>query len=98
MSQLSQESHPQEIGSVIQVNSQSEAAEVSQPSQGFSGVDHTPDNKKKYECYYCDKLDTDDEEVYKKHGVLVHPGKPAYPSKTDLEKYGLDPQHKHCEI
>jgi hypothetical protein len=38
-----------------------------------------------FKCYYCN-YETSVEREYERHVVLRHPGKPAYPSKIDLEK------------
>ena len=50
-----------------------------------------------YSCYYCDKLETDTEKDYQRHGILKHPGKPCYPSKADLELFGIQGQGKEWE-
>jgi hypothetical protein len=91
-------SQPQEISTKTKDIFQTEAAEASQPPQQSSVITDKPYIKKKYECYYCDKLGTDDEDVYEKHGVLTHPSKPGYPSRADIEKYGLKPQDKPWEL
>ena len=52
-----------------------------------------------FECYYCDKfLPTTNENEYRKHVVLTHHNKPAYPSIVDLEKNNLKPHEKYWEI
>ena len=49
--------------------------------------DTIPNNHSSYysfECYYCDKLSsTTNEDEYRKHVVMNHNNKPAYPSKAD---------------
>ncbi|HEY6668207.1 MAG TPA: DUF4326 domain-containing protein [Candidatus Nitrosopolaris sp.] len=52
----------------------------------------------KYVCYYCMDCQTDSEHEYHSHKVRKHPDKPAYPTKADLEKFGLTPQGKSWEI
>ena len=39
--------------------------------------------------HYCD-YGTNIEREYKRHSVIRYPGRHAYPSKTDLEKDGLN--------
>ena len=51
-----------------------------------------------FDCYYCDSFHTNIENEYISHGVIRHPGKPMFPSKTDLEKYALIPQWKRWEL
>ncbi len=38
-----------------------------------------------YSCYYCEYR-TNNEEEYKQHVVLRHPGRLAYPNNPEVEK------------
>jgi hypothetical protein len=53
-----------------------------------------------FSCYHKNcEFHTDDEREYRRHGALNHPKNPLlYPSKFELEKYGLTPQGKEWEI
>jgi hypothetical protein len=51
----------------------------------------------RFECYYCDTFQTDIKKDYESHVLLKHPGKPCYPSKADLDKFGLDVKGKDWE-
>ena len=51
-----------------------------------------------YSCYYCNSYQTDLEKSYERHVILTHPKRPAYPSKVDLERLGLNGQGKRWEI
>jgi hypothetical protein len=51
----------------------------------------------RFECYYCDTFQTDIKKDYESHVLLRHPGKPCYPSKADLDKFGLDLKGKDWE-
>ena len=54
----------------------------------------------KFSCYHknCDFY-TDDEREYRRHGAQNHPKNPLlYPSRFEIEKYGLTPQGKEWEI
>lgn len=42
-----------------------------------------------FKCHYCN-YQTSNEKEYQRHVVLIHPGKPAYPSQIDLEKLELN--------
>lgn len=42
-----------------------------------------------FKCNYCN-YQTNIEKEYERHAIMRHPGKPAYPSKIDLEKEGLN--------
>ena len=53
-----------------------------------------------FSCYHkgC-HFYTNDEPKYRRHGAVKHPKNPLlYPSKAELEKYGLQPQEKSWEI
>ena len=53
-----------------------------------------------FSCYHknCD-FHTDDEREYRRHGALNHHKNPLlFPSKFEIEKYGLTPQGKEWEI
>ena len=51
-----------------------------------------------YSCYYCNSYQTDLERNYERHVILTHPKRPAYPSKVDLERLGIQGQEKRWEI
>jgi hypothetical protein len=51
-----------------------------------------------YNCYYCKNFRTTEERAYQCHVVNMHPGKPCYPSKMDLERLGIQAQGKTWEI
>jgi hypothetical protein len=56
-----------------------------------------------FTCYYCEKVgnifSTNSESEYKKHGGNKHTKNPLlYPSKAEIEHYGLKPQGKEWEI
>jgi hypothetical protein len=60
----------------------------------------SPPSPIKYSCYHkdCD-FHTDDEGEYRRHGAQNHHKNPLlYPSKFEIEKYGLTPQGKEWEI
>jgi hypothetical protein len=59
--------------------------------QGISNID-----LEDYSCYYCEYR-TNNEEEYKQHVVLRHPGRLAYPNNPEVEKLGLKPQGKDWE-
>lgn len=51
-----------------------------------------------YECYYCEDFpSTMDKTGYQRHVISIHPGKLAYPSKSDLTKNKLKPKGKTWE-
>ena len=58
---------------------------------------HPPPNQKQedYSCYYCD-YKTNDMGKYENHVVIIH-GRPSYPNKAEIEKYGLKSQGKEWE-
>jgi hypothetical protein len=53
-----------------------------------------------YSCYQNDcAFNTNDETDYRSHAIQKHTGIPVlYPTKAELEKYGLKPQDKEWEI
>jgi hypothetical protein len=51
-----------------------------------------------YSCYYCNTYQTDLEKNYERHAILTHPKRPAYLSKVDLERLGIQGQGKRWEI
>lgn len=56
-------------------------------------------NKLIYSCYIAEcNFKTIFEQEYKKHYVMNHPNKPAYPSSADIQKNGLRPQGKPWEV
>jgi hypothetical protein len=50
---------------------------------------HKSNNLFIFKCYYCN-YETNVEREYERHVILRHPGKPAYPSKIDLEKMRIE--------
>ena len=50
-----------------------------------------------FECYYCNTFRTYIKKDYESHVLLRHPGKPCYPSKADLAKFGLEGKGKDWE-
>jgi hypothetical protein len=57
-------------------------------------------NSDRFKCYHpgCN-FHTENEGDYKKHGVQKHPNNPLlYPSKAEIEHYGLEAQGKEWEI
>jgi len=53
-----------------------------------------------YKCYHLNcKFNTDDQKEYERHGALKHLENPLlYPSRYEIEKYGLTPQGKEWEV
>ena len=53
-----------------------------------------------FSCYHKNcEFHTDDEREYRRHGALNHHKNPLlFPSKFEIEKYGLKPQGKNWEI
>ena len=51
-----------------------------------------------FSCYHCNNFQTYDEYEYVNHGIMRHLKKPMFRSKADLQKNGLNPQRKSCEI
>ena len=56
-------------------------------------------NSSQFKCYHngCD-FNTKDEQEYQSHGILKNPENPLlYPSKAEIEHYGLEAQGKEWE-
>jgi hypothetical protein len=52
----------------------------------------------RFECYYCDTFQTDDQDDYEHHVINKHGlGHPCYPSKMDIERLELKAQGKSWE-
>jgi hypothetical protein len=53
-----------------------------------------------YKCYHLNcKFNTDDQKEYERHGAFKHLENPLlYPSRYEIEKYGLTPQGKEWEV
>ena len=53
-----------------------------------------------FKCYHPNcKFSTEYQEEYERHGALKHPSNPLlYPSRYEIEKYGLTPQGKEWEV
>jgi DNA replicative helicase MCM subunit Mcm2 (Cdc46/Mcm family) len=58
---------------------------------------HQESQKFEYECHYCNKFRTSEERTYQRHVLTKHPGKLCYPSKTDLEKLGIQGKGRNWE-
>jgi hypothetical protein len=89
-------------------HSQNQKGEGSEGSEGVCDTEGVPqgfqgqgrDNSYSFKCYYpgCE-FQTDSEREYKKHGALKHLENPLlYPSRYEIEKYGLTPQGKEWEV
>jgi hypothetical protein len=51
--------------------------------------------KEEYSCHYCNDFQTtDNKRDYEIHVSLKHPDKPAYPSKTDLQRMQIEGKDK----
>jgi hypothetical protein len=64
-----------------------------------NGNENSDSYRLQYTCYHsrCD-FHTDSEQAYQSHGALKHPKNPLlYPSKAEIEKYGLQAQGKDWE-
>jgi hypothetical protein len=62
------------------------------------GTTSSNENETIFECYYCNEFTpTNDELTYKRHIVLEHPGRLAYPTELDLKKLGIKPKGKKWE-
>ena len=62
--------------------------------------DLSSSNSYRFKCYHngCNFY-TENERDYRKHGVQKHPNNPLlYPSKAEIEHYGLEAQGKEWEI
>ena len=75
----------------------SQEVKDSQASADVPQASHPPPNQKQedYSCYYCD-YKTNDMGKYENHVVIIH-GRPSYPNKAEIEKYGLKSQGKEWE-
>jgi hypothetical protein len=53
-----------------------------------------------FSCYHKNcEFQTEDEQEYRRHGAINHHKNPLlYPTKFEIEKYGLIPQGKEWEI
>jgi hypothetical protein len=51
-----------------------------------------------FKCYHCGQFESNTEKEYRRHITFNHFKKPMFPSKTELEKYGLKSQGKSWEI
>jgi hypothetical protein len=72
----------------------------SEGSEGSEDIFRIEEGPHFYSCYHngCD-FHTNDEKYYQRHAAQKHPGIPVlYPTKAELEKYGLKPQGKSWEI
>jgi len=50
-----------------------------------------------YECYYCELLQTNSQDVYELHVTKKHPGKLCYPNMPSLTKMGIKAKGKDWE-
>jgi hypothetical protein len=72
---------------------------TSYPGNDQMSVPTSQGNGRQYRCYHngCD-FQTCSQEEYERHGALKHPKNPLlYPSRAEIEKYGLKPQGKSWE-
>lgn len=71
-----------------------------EPGQSKKIIDATISTNSLFSCYHKDcRFQTYDEKEYQKHGALKHFKNPLlYPSKAEIEKFGLEPQGKSWEI
>jgi hypothetical protein len=70
------------------------------PLASFQEPSHPSHPSPYYKCYHSNcKFTTDDQEDYERHGALKHLENPLlYPSRYEIEKYGLTPQGKEWEV
>lgn len=54
-------------------------------------------NKEIFRCYYNCDVQFETKDAYLKHSAITHPHRTAFPSKIEIEKYGLKPQGKSWE-
>jgi hypothetical protein len=50
-----------------------------------------------YSCYYCQDFQTNVKHDYEHHVIAVHPRKPAYPCKADLNRLAIEAKGKEWE-
>jgi hypothetical protein len=50
-----------------------------------------------FRCYYCNVFITDSKQHYLNHGAIKHPHKPMFPTKAEIQKYGLQSQGRRWE-
>ncbi|HEU4447780.1 MAG TPA: hypothetical protein VFR94_24115 [Nitrososphaeraceae archaeon] len=77
-----------------------EMSEEGESPLASSQMPSVPSVPSPYCCYHngCD-FQTDDEREYRRHGVAKHLKNPLlFPSKYEIEKYGLQAQGKEWEI
>jgi hypothetical protein len=55
-------------------------------------------NKQAFWCYYCSNFRTNVKVDYERHVIIVHPKKPAYPCKLDLDRLAIEAKGKEWEI
>jgi hypothetical protein len=70
------------------------------PLASFQEPSHPSHPSPYYKCYHSNcKFTADDQEDYERHGALKHLENPLlYPSRYEIEKYGLTPQGKEWEV
>ena len=72
-------------------------SEISKSRAHRSQRSHSP-----LRCYYCEKagvqFETCDVKEYENHMATKHFRKPAYPTQSDMKRYGLTPQGKSWEV
>src|SRR5215207_7165238 len=51
-----------------------------------------------FKCYHCVDFQTNNKDYYEHHITIHHFRLPAYPSKAEIEQYGLEAQGKEWEI
>ena len=55
-------------------------------------------NNLAFSCYYCSNFQTNVKGDYEHHVIIVHPKKPAYPCKLDLDRLAIEAKGKEWEI
>ena len=55
-------------------------------------------NNHAFSCYYCSNFQTNVKGDYEHHVIIVHPKKPAYPCKLDLDRLAIEAKGKEWEM
>jgi hypothetical protein len=55
-------------------------------------------NNLAFSCYYCSNFQTNVKRDYEHHVIFVHPNKPSYPCKLDLDRLAIEAKGKEWEI
>ena len=54
-------------------------------------------NSLAFSCYYCNDFQTNVKGDYEHHVIFVHPKKPSYPCKLDLDRLAIEAKGKEWE-